>query len=234
VTATILHVDRDPDSLRFVRRALEAQNFRVISSHDGPEGLRRTAAHDPDLVLLDMSMPGLSCAATMAALLADNPRRRIMVLGTGSDTATKIKCLDAGAVDVLSKPFDIGELLARVRAHLRSAAATVAPPTEEIVCGPLRLNLRTRRLITASREIDLPQREFALLEYFMRRPGNACTRAELLAQVWGYVFDPGSNVVDVTIARLRSKLVGARIETVRNVGYALQLEIQTPVVAETS
>ncbi len=112
----------------------------------------------------------------------------------------------------------------------------MAPPTEEIVCGPLRLNLRTRRLVTANREIDLPQREFALLEYFMRRPGSACTRAELLAQVWGYVFDPGSNVVDVTIARLRSKLVGARIETVRNVGYALQLQLENhaPAAAETS
>jgi len=103
-----------------------------------------------------------------------------------------------------------------------------------IVCGPLRLNLRTRRLVTATREIDLPQREFALLEYFMRRPGSACTRAELLAQVWGYVFDPGSNVVDVTIARLRSKLVGARIETVRNVGYALQLQLENHATAETS
>lgn len=234
MTATIVHVDRDPDSLRFVRRALEAQGYRVISSHDGPEGLRRTAAHDPDLVLLDVTMSGLSCSAVMAALLADNPRRRIMVLSAGSDATTKIKCLDAGAVDVLTKPFDIGELLARIRAHLRSAAASVAPPTEEIVCGPLRLNLRTRRLVTANREIDLPQREFALLEYFMRRPGSACTRAELLAQVWGYVFDPGSNVVDVTIARLRSKLVGARIETVRNVGYALQLQLENHATAETS
>ena len=222
MTATILHIDREPDSLRFVRRALEAESYRVISCHDGPEGLRRTAAHDPDLVLLDMGMEGVSCAAIMAALLADNPRRRVMVLSSNVGVPVKIRCLDAGAVDVLPKPFDIGELLARIRAHLRAAGPAAPQATEEIVCGPLRLNLRTRRLVTATREIDLPQREFALLEYFIHRPGSACTRAELLSQVWGYVFDPGSNVVDVTIARLRAKLVGARIETVRNVGYKMR------------
>lgn len=220
--ARILVVDDEPGILRFTRRALESEGHVVLTAGDGTEGLRLATEHAPDLVILDLVMPGLSGTAVLAALVADSPRRRVMVVSAVGEVQARVRCLDAGAVDFLPKPFDIAELLARVRLRLKGLPDEASSVAEELVCGPLRLNLRTRKLSSPTREIDLPQREFALMQHLMRHSGNVCTRAELLAEVWGYVFDPGSNVVDVTVARLRSKLDGLQIETVRNVGYALQ------------
>jgi DNA-binding response OmpR family regulator len=232
MAAKILQIDHDADVLRFVRRALEAEGHTVRASRDAAEGLRLAAADEPDLVLLDLAMPGLSGQAVMAALLADAPHRKIMILSDHADVTTRVRCLDGGAMDVLGKPFDMAELLARVRVQLRIPALQAGSRhTEELICGALRLNLRTRRLATPIREVELPQREFALLEHLMRHPGTICSRAELLSEVWGYVFDPGSNVVDVTIARLRGKMTGASIETVRNVGYRLVPDAARPTAA---
>jgi two-component system, OmpR family, response regulator len=220
--ARILVIDDEPGILRFTRRALESEGHAVMTASDGAEGLRLVSDHDPELVILDLLMPGLSGTAVLAALVADAPQRRVIVLSAVGEVQARVRCLDAGAVDFLPKPFDISELLARIRLRLKDVPSTVHPTAEEIVCGTLRLNLRTRKLASPTREVELPQREFALMQHLMRHSGNVCTRAELLSEVWGYVFDPGSNVVDVTVARLRSKVDGLRIETVRNVGYALQ------------
>jgi DNA-binding response OmpR family regulator len=220
--ARILVIDDEPGILRFTRRALESEGHAVLTAADGTEGLRLATDHDPDLIILDLVMPGLSGTAVLAALVADSTQHRVMVVSAVGEVQSKVRCLDAGAVDFLAKPFDIAELLARVRLRLKDLPNSAAVVAEEIVCGPLRLNLRTRKLGSPTREVELPQREFALMQHLMRHSGNVCTRAELLAEVWGYVFDPGSNVVDVTVARLRSKLDGLQIETVRNVGYALQ------------
>jgi DNA-binding response OmpR family regulator len=220
--ASVLVIDDEPGIVRFIRRAIEADGYTVYTAHDGSEGLRLAAEHDPDLVILDLVMPGISGTAVLAALLTDCPQRRVMVLSAVGEITARVRCLDNGAVDFLPKPFDVSELMARVRLRLRDVPPPAPAPGELLVCGNLTLNLRTRRLASPRREVELPQREFALMQHLMRNFGNVCTRTELLSEVWGYVFDPGSNVVDVTVARLRAKVEGLQIETVRNVGYALQ------------
>jgi DNA-binding response OmpR family regulator len=218
----ILVVDDEPGILRFIRRALESEGYTVFTATDGTEGLRLAAEHRPALVILDLVMPGLSGTAVLAALLTDRSDTRVLVLSAVGDVQARVRCLDAGAVDFLPKPFAVAELLARVRSRLRDLGQDDRSGSEELTCGSLKLDLRTRRLHSANRHVELSQREFALMQHLMRNVGTVCTRAELLSEVWGYAFDPGSNVVDVTIARLRSKIKDLRIETVRNVGYSLQ------------
>jgi DNA-binding response OmpR family regulator len=220
--AKILVIDDEPGILRFIRRALESEGYAVSTATDGAEGLRLAAQQSPELVVLDLVMPGLSGTAVLAALLADRRETRVLVLSAVGDVQARVRCLDAGAVDFLPKPFAVAELLARVRSRLREIQAAQDGPADELQFGGIRLDLRTRRLVNGDRHIDLSQREFSLMHHLMRNAGAVCTRTELLSEVWGYAFDPGSNVVDVTVARLRSKLSDLRIETVRNVGYALQ------------
>lgn len=219
--AKILVIDDEPGIVRFVHRALEADGHTVHTATDGAEGLRVAGEVNPDLVVLDLLMPGISGMGVLAALLAESPRSRVLVLSAVGDVQARVRCLDLGAVDFLAKPFAVSELVARVRSRLRDLPAPQTAP-ESLELGPFRLDLRTRRLLSGGRSIELSQREFSLLQHLMRNAGEVCTRAELLSEVWGYAFDPGSNVVDVTIARLRAKIEGMRIETVRNVGYALK------------
>jgi DNA-binding response OmpR family regulator len=219
----ILVVDDEPGILRFVRRALESEGFTVVTATDGNEGLRLAGEIKPDLVILDLLMPGVSGMGVLAALLAEEADARVLVLSAVGDVQARVRCLDSGAVDFLAKPFAVAELIARVRSRLRTATRHSAAVVEDdLQCGPLRLDLRSRRLYSGSRSIELSQREFSLMQHLMRNYGTVCSRSELLSEVWGYAFDPGSNVVDVTVARLRAKIDGLRIETVRNVGYALQ------------
>ena len=219
--AKILVIDDEPGIVRFVHRALEADGHTVHTASDGAEGLRVAAEVNPDLVVLDLLMPGISGMGVLAALLAEAPHSRVLVLSAVGDVQARVRCLDLGAVDFLAKPFAVSELVARVRSRLRDLPTQQSAP-ESLELGPFRLDLRTRRLLSGGRSIELSQREFSLLQHLMRNAGEVCTRAELLSEVWGYAFDPGSNVVDVTIARLRGKIEGMRIETVRNVGYALK------------
>jgi DNA-binding response OmpR family regulator len=218
----ILVVDDEPGIIRFVRRALEAEGHTVLTAHDGATALTLSSEHDPDLVILDLLMPGLSGLGVLAALLAERPGTRVLVLSAVGDVQMRVRCLELGAADYLMKPFAIAELLVRVSKRLRE------PPTEDasssgrvLAFGDLRLDLRARRLELGADSIELSQREAAVLQHLIRRRGEVCTRTELLSEVWGYAYDPGSNVVDVTIARLRSKISALRIDTVRNVGYAL-------------
>jgi DNA-binding response OmpR family regulator len=221
--AKVLVIDDEPAIVRFLVRALEADGYMVASASNGAEGLRLAAEQRPDLVVLDLVMPGLSGVAVLAALVAQDPGCKVVVVSAQDDVEGKVRCLDAGAVDFVGKPFAVAELLARVRSRLRAKApAEPTAPETELHSGVLRLDLRTRRLSNGAREVDLSQREFALMQHLMRRVGAVCTRAELLSDVWGYAFDPGSNVVDVTVARLRGKLRDLNIETIRNVGYVLR------------
>lgn len=221
--AKILVIDDEPGILRFIRRALESEGYAVLTATDGADGLRLAAEHRPELVVLDLVMPGLSGTAVLAALLAEQHDTRVLVLSAVGDVQARVRCLDAGAVDFLPKPFAVAELLARVRSRLRELTSPDGRGDhEQLMCGSVRLDLRTRRLHASNRHVELSQREFGLLQHLMRNAGGVCTRAELLSDVWGYAFDPGSNVVDVTVARLRSKIKDLRIETVRNVGYSLQ------------
>jgi DNA-binding response OmpR family regulator len=227
----ILVIDDEPGIIRFVRRALEAEGHTVVTAHDGTSGLRLSTEQDPDLIILDLLMPGVSGFGVLAALMAEQPRSRVLVLSAVSDAQARVRCLELGAADYLMKPFAIAELILRVRNRMRetphgpsgAGASGVTSRSQPAVLthGTLRLDLQARRLQNGADSIELSQRECAVLHHLILKRGAVCTRTELLSEVWGYAFDPGSNVVDVTIARLRGKIRALRIDTVRNVGYAL-------------
>jgi DNA-binding response OmpR family regulator len=220
--ARILVVDDEPDLVRFVRRALEAEGYQVLTATDGAEGLRLGLTEDPDLVVLDLRMPGVDGLAVLAGVLGRRPEMRVLVLSAAADVEARVDCLERGAVDFLAKPFAIRELTARVRSRLRSAPPAAAPD-HLLRAGGITLDLRTRRLNVDGGQMEmLSQREFLLLLHLMNNVDAVCTRAELLSAVWGYNFDPATNVVDVYVRRLRAKLRKDVIQTVRNVGYQLQ------------
>ena len=141
------------------------------------------------------------------------------MLSALSDVESKVRCLELGASDYLSKPFELAELIARVRSRLKGAAT--APPERFLTAGGITLDLQRRSVDVGTTRIPLSAREFLLLEHLMRKRGEVCTREGLLSGVWGYSFDPGTNVVDVYVGRLRSKLGPSVIETVRSVGYLI-------------
>ncbi len=217
--AKILVVDDEPDLVRFVKRALEADGHHVQTATDGVEGLRLALVEHPDLVVLDLLMPGLDGRAVLASLAATRPETKVMVLSATADVGARVDSLEAGAVDFLSKPFAVRELTARVRSRLRDTSEGQAPQVLRV--GQLELDKDARRLKLDGREIDLSQREFLLLLFLMRKGDAVCSRQELLTEVWGYA-EPSTNVVDVYVARLRRKMRHDLIQTVRNVGYQLQ------------
>lgn len=218
----ILVVDDEPDLVRFVRRALEAEGHLVLTATDGADGLRLALTEDPDLMVLDLLMPGVDGHAVLSGALGQRPGLRVLVLSAAADVEARVDCLERGAVDFLAKPFAIRELLARVRSRLR--VVTDDPRRDHLVhVGGIALDVRSRSLrMDGGRQVVLSQREFLLLLHLMRNADAVCSRAELLSAVWGYNFDPATNVVDVYVGRLRAKLSKDVIQTVRNVGYQLQ------------
>ena len=218
--ATVLVIDDEPDLVRFVRRALEADGHRVLTATDGADGISLALAERPDLTILDLLMPGVDGREVMSAVFAAWPDAKILVLSAISDLSARIECLERGAVDFLAKPFAVRDLTARVRSRLRAGDPHDSP--DVLAVGGICLNTQTRRLDIDGRTTELPQREFMLLVHLMQRADAVCTREELLAEVWGHAFDPPTNVVDVYVARLQAKLRDGMIQTVRNVGYQLQ------------
>jgi DNA-binding response OmpR family regulator len=220
-----LLVIEDNDNLsRLVVKALDRDGHATRRSATGPDGLAAALAHEFDLVILDLMLPGMDGRDVLDRLLDERPGQRVLVLSGTPQIGTRVAVLDAGAVDFLGKPFAVAELLARVRARLRSAGPHPGT-TRWLRAGPVQLDLSRRRAEINGTDRQLPLREFLLLQHLMSRAGQACSRAELLADVWGLTFDPGSNVVDVYIRRLRAKLDRPdRIETVRHVGYAFTVD----------
>lgn len=218
--ARILVIDDEPKIVSFVSRALASHGFSVDSATDGDQGLRSIRSGAYDLVVLDLMLPQRSGLAVLREAMQACPTQRVLVLSAVADVECKVRCLELGAVDYLSKPFSVAELTSRVRARLREQAA---PPTSrQLRASGLVLDLDRRVAVAGERRIALSPREFVLLEYLMRNAGKACSRDELLERVWGYTFDPSTNVVDVYVARLRSKLGSRAIETIRNVGYCVE------------
>ncbi|MGD9958248.1 response regulator transcription factor [Nocardioides sp.] len=220
--AHILVIDDEPDLVRFVARALDADGHQVTTALDGAEGLQKAIGTSPDMVVLDLVMPGIEGRAVLSGLLAVRPDARVLVLSADAGVRARIEVLEAGAVDFLAKPFATRELIARVRCRLHQQANTEHDP-QTLTVGGMSLDLRARRLRIDDRLVDLSQREFLLMQHLMRRSNQVCSREELLSEVWGYSFDPATNVVDVCVGRLRQKLRSNRIHTVRNVGYELQI-----------
>ena len=219
--AKILVIDDEPEIVRFVQRALESDGHQVTSSTDGADGLRRALTQRPDLVVLDLLMPGVDGQAVLAGIVAQDSQQKVLVLSAAAEVHTRVECLERGAVDFLAKPFSVLELLARVRTRLRDADP--ARREETIRVGPLTLDVHQRRLCVEGQVLELAHREFLLLRCLMRRAGLPCSRQELLSEVWGYDFDPGTNVVEACVARLRRRLPVDVVQTVRNVGYTLQI-----------
>jgi two-component system OmpR family response regulator len=213
----VLVVDDEQRICRFVARSLEAHGYHVDSAMTASGALQMARANDYALIILDLLLPDLDGYEVLRRIVEANPTQRVLVLSAVGDVESRVRCLRQGAVDYLGKPFAIAELVERVKRRVddHNATATV----RWLEAGGVRLDLQRRSLRVGQREISLTTREFELLEHLMRRANEVCTRLELLDAVWGYSFDPGSNVVDVCVRRLRTKLEGDLIETVRNVGY---------------
>jgi DNA-binding response OmpR family regulator len=217
---SILIVDDDPLIGRFMERGLHSAGYTTAVATDARSGLTMALSGAFDMVLLDLVLGAGDGFAVLRELRAQ--RRTLPVLVVTGHPAQRdvVDCLDGGADDYLIKPFRFEELLARVRARLRHDDGA---PSSELSAGDLRLDLLTRRATVDGRPIELTSREFALMETFLRHPDQVLSRAQLLSRVWGYTFDPTSNVVNVYIAALRQKIGGERIETVRGAGYRLRV-----------
>jgi two-component system, OmpR family, copper resistance phosphate regulon response regulator CusR len=214
----ILVIEDEPRILDFLRLGLEAEGFVVDAADDGAAGLRRALDGSYELVILDLLLPrldGLRVLSELRQARADVP---VLILSARSDLPTKLRGFDLGANDYLAKPFSFDELVARVRVHLRRGVGSTGG--SRIRAGALQLDLARRQALVDDRVVDLSDREFRLLYHLVCHPGEIVSRERLLSEVWGYSFDPGSNVVDVCVRRLRKKLGSAEaIETVRNAGY---------------
>ena len=216
VSERILIVDDDPPVRRMLLRTIGAEGYAVAEAGDGAGALAAIERDPPDLVVLDVAMPGLD-GVSVCRMLRDGGLTIPVILLTARDAvADRVAGLDAGADDYLSKPFDSGELLARIRALLRRGKPVGSVRT----VGALRLDTATRILVAGQTTLELTAREAALLELLMRRPNMVVTREHALAEVWD--DDAGPGVVDRYVGFLRSKLGGlAEIRTVRGVGYTL-------------
>jgi DNA-binding response OmpR family regulator len=217
----ILVVEDEPRILAFLVRGLEAEGFAVDSAGDGPEALVRAGRALYDVVILDLLLPRVDGLTVLRELRQGQPELPVVILSARSDLATKLRGFELGASDYLAKPFSLDELIARIRVQLRHAKAQ--PGEGHVVCaGRLVLDLARRQARIGALVTDLSDREFRLLHHLAVHAGEVISRERLLAEVWGYHFDPGSNVVEVCIRRLRKKLgEAAPIETVRHAGYRL-------------
>jgi len=201
-----------------VSRGLRREGYSIDAVADGGEGLRLATSDQYDLVILDLLMPGVDGMAVLRVIVARKPQQAIMVLSALGGTHSKVECLEMVAQDYLAKPFSFDELSARIRARLRDAAK-VHPM--HLAVGRLKLDLVRHVADSGAGPVALADREFRLLEELMRSPGQTISKERLLSTVWGYHFDPGSNVVDVYVRRLRAKLGGPTVVTVRGQGYRI-------------
>ena len=214
----ILIVEDDPAILCGLKDNLEFESHQVLTAVDGEAGYRAVCEHAPDLVILDLMLPGIDGLTLLRELHARAPELPVVILSARSELATKLRGFELGAVDYLLKPFSLDELLARVRVQLRSARG--GEDGRVLRAGELVLELARRQARIGDTVTDLTDREFRLLHFLVLHVGEVVSRERLLSEVWGYHFDPGSNVVDVCVRRLRLRLgPDAPIETVRNAGY---------------
>lgn len=215
----ILIVEDEPRISAFVEKGLSANGFVVTVVGDGLSGYEHALTGAFDLMVLDVGLPGMDGFTVLRRLREERVRIQVIVLTARDSVQDTVSGLEGGADDYMPKPFRFEELLARVRLRLntdRTAEATMLSQ------GGTQLDLRTRRAHVAGRTVDLSAREFALAEAFLRHAGQVLSREQLLSQVWGYDFDPGSNVVDVYVRYLRRKLGAGWIATVRGAGYRLE------------
>jgi DNA-binding response OmpR family regulator len=216
----ILVVEDEPRILAFVTRGLESEGFAVDAAADGVAALRCARSARYDVAILDLLLPRIDGLAVLRDLRQHNPELPVVILSARSDLATKLRGFELGANDYVVKPFSLDELIARIRVQLRHAAGLI--DDHVMHAGRLELDVPRRQVRIDGEVTDLSDREFRLLRELALRPGEVISRERLLAQVWGYHFDPRSNVVEVSMRRLRKKLGdNVAIETVRHAGYRL-------------
>jgi DNA-binding response OmpR family regulator len=215
----ILIAEDEERIVSFLEKGFRASGFTTMAVGTGPEALLLARDRDFDLLVLDLGLPGLDGQEVLRQLRARGERLPVVILSARDGVEDTVTGLERGADDYVTKPFRFEELLARVRVRLRD---TGSPETTVLRAGEVTLDLRTRRAAVRDRVVELTAREFALLETLLRHAGQVLTREQLLSHVWGYDFDPGSNVVDVYVRYLRRKLGPEVVETVRGMGYRLR------------
>jgi DNA-binding response OmpR family regulator len=216
----ILVIEDEPGIVDFLERGLAAHGFEVLSATDGDTGIEQALTVDVDLVVLDMMLPGRSGLDVLERVREARPTLPVIVLTALNEVEDRVTGLDAGAADYIVKPFSLTELAARIRAQLRMASQA---PQTTLSAGDVEVNLITREVRRDGGPIRLSTTEFELLVYLLKNRGHVLSREQILRAVWGYEYDPGTNVVDVYVGYLRRKLrrAGAAtpIVTIRSVGY---------------
>jgi len=205
----------------FIAKGLRAAGFAPIVVGTGHEAFDLARTGEFDLLVLDLGLPDQDGLTVLRRLREQRVDLPVIILTARSSVTDTVAGLEGGADDYMPKPFRFEELLARIRLRLRTDGGQGSGDVTVLTHGGLSLDLRSRRARVAEREIDLSAREFALAEAFLRHPGQVLSREQLLSSVWGYDFDPGSNVVDVYVRYVRNKVGAARIATVRGMGYRL-------------
>ena len=203
----------------FVRKGLSANGFTTTVVPDGRGAIDHACGGEADLLILDLGLPDMDGFAVLRAIRDARVAIPVIILTARDSVRDTVAGLEGGADDYVTKPFRFEELLARVRLRLRGSDHAVEPTV--LAAEGLSLDLRTRRARVGDQTVDLTAREFTLLELFLRHPGQVLSREQILSHVWGYDFDPGSNIVDVYVRALRRKLGADRITTVRGMGYAV-------------
>ncbi|GAB7031746.1 response regulator transcription factor [Streptomyces sp. NPDC021749] len=230
--ARILIVDDEPAVREALRRSLVFEGYGTEEAVDGLDAVEKVAGYDPELIVLDVLMPRMDGLTAARRLRASGVTVPILMLTARDTVGDRVTGLDAGADDYLVKPFELDELLARIRALLRrsSYAAAGAQPAEDETLGfaDLRMNLSTREVTRGGRPVELTRTEFTLLEMFLAHPRQVLTREQILKAVWGFDFEPTSNSLDVYVMYLRRKTEAGGeprlVHTVRGVGYVLRAE----------
>ncbi|OGO53448.1 MAG: DNA-binding response regulator, partial [Chloroflexi bacterium RBG_16_69_14] len=208
----ILIAEDEPRIASFLEKGLRANGFSTTVTEDGRDALDLADSEDFDLLILDIGLPGRDGFSVLRELRARGRRLPVVILTARDSVEDTVAGLEGGADDYVPKPFRFEELLARVRARLREGPA---PESTVLRVGEAALDLRTRRLTVGARTVELTAREFALADVFFRHPGQVLSREQLLSHVWGYDYDPGSNVVEVYVRYLRQKIGESWITTVR-------------------
>jgi two-component system OmpR family response regulator len=220
----LLLIEDDPSIAAYIVKGMTQEGFTVDLAENGRDGLFHASDGTYDAVILDRNLPGMDGMAVLSALRAAKIATPVIILSALGTADDRVEGLNAGSDDYLVKPFAFAELLARIRLLLRKGGAGSAPQTR-LVCEDLEMDLLSRKVRRGGSAIDLQPREFRLLEYLLRHSDQVVTRTMLLEGVWDYHFDPGTNVIDVHISRLRRKLdddfASPLLHTVRGAGYRL-------------
>lgn len=220
----ILLVEDEKGVAKFIKKGLEEEFYTVEAAVDGTDGLLMATSGDYDLILLDIMLPGMNGIELCKGIRGAGIKTPILLLTAIDAVGSKVEGLESGADDYLTKPFAFSELLARIRALLRRSADSVS----ELSLMDLRIDLLSRRVFRGDKEILLTPKEFSMLEFMLRNKGRVLSRTQIIENIWGYNFDPNTNIVDVHVRYLREKIdinfEKKLIHTVRGAGYVLKAD----------